>query len=100
MQRIYDHFPARTPMQNELFSNFRYTRLEGLDYHGGDGTVSRRDPSKVIRAGDKYYVWYTKRHTPEPPRGPGLGTDTIPSTDWDLSEIWYATSESRAQFRA
>ena len=59
-----------------MFSKFRYTPLTGLDYHGHDGTVTRRDPSKVIRANGKYYVWYTKRHTPEPPRGPGKGTDT------------------------
>ena len=25
--------------------------------------------------------------------GPDKCNDTIPSTDWDLSEIWYATSE-------
>jgi len=92
MERLYDHYPAPTPEKNELFSNFRYTRLEGFDYHNHDGTISRRDPSKIIRVNGKYCVWYTKRHTSVPPRGPGLGTDTIPSTDWDLSEIWYATS--------
>jgi len=93
MQRLYDYYGVTTPDKNELYSNFKYTRLEGLDYHGHDGTLSRRDPSKVIRVNGKYYVWYTRRNTPTPPRGPEYGTDTIPSTDWDLSEIWYATSE-------
>ena len=93
MERLYTQYPTTTPRTNELFSNFRYTRLEGLDYHGGDGTVSRRDPSKVVRANGKYYVWYTKRQTATPPRGAAHGTDTVPSTDWDLAEIWYATSE-------
>jgi len=93
MERLYEQYPAPMPETNELYSKFRYTRLTGLDYHGHDGTVTRRDPSKVIRANGKYYVWYTRRHTPGPPRGPGKGTDTAPSTDWDLSEIWYATSE-------
>jgi len=93
MERLYTQYPATTPRKNELFSNFRYTRLEGLDYHDHDGTVSRRDPSKVVRVGSRFYVWYTKRHTATPPRGAARGTDTVPSTDWDLAEIWYATSE-------
>ncbi|MDE2954401.1 MAG: family 43 glycosylhydrolase, partial [Gemmatimonadota bacterium] len=78
---------------NELYSQFRYTELEGLDYRGGDGRLTRRDPSKVIKADGKYYVWYTRRNTDAPPQGPGRGAESIPSTDWDLSEIWYATSE-------
>lgn len=93
VERLYDKYPAETPEKNELFSQFRFTRLEGFDYNGHDGTISRRDPSKVVRVGDKYYVWYTHRETPEPPRGSGRGTDTVPSTDWDLAEIWYATSD-------
>ena len=44
-------------------------------------------PAKIIRVNGKYYVWYTHRQTPTPPRGTALGTDTIPSTDWDLAEI-------------
>lgn len=92
MNRLYDDYDARWTEANELFSNFKYTRLEGLDYNGHDGTVSRRDPTKVIRVGGKYYVWYTKRHTLTPPKGAKGGTETIPSTDWDLAEIWCATS--------
>jgi len=92
MERAYTAYSAPTYWWNELFSKFRYTELEGLDYHDGDGTVSRRDPTKVIKANGKYYVWYTRRHTPKPPRGAAGGTDVIPSTDWDLADIWCATS--------
>ncbi|QDV86438.1 Glycosyl hydrolases family 43 [Stieleria magnilauensis] len=93
MRRNYDAYPAPRPEDNELYTRFKYTPLKGLDDHGGDGTVSRRDPSKVIFENGKYYVWYTKRNTPTPPQGPDGFTDTIPSSDWDLADIWYATSE-------
>jgi len=93
MDRLYSNYLAPRPEDNELFSSFKYTRLEGFDYNNGDGTISRRDPSKIIYENDKYYVWYTKRHTSVPPQGAKYCTDTIPSTDWDLCEIWYATSK-------
>lgn len=93
MHRNYDAFPAPRPEDNELFTRFLYTPLEGLDYNDGDGTISRRDPSKILRIDGTYYVWYTRRATPVPPRGPKMANDTIPSSDWDLAEIWYATSE-------
>ncbi|MEM8900504.1 MAG: glycoside hydrolase [Bacteroidota bacterium] len=86
-------YPAARPEDNELYSQFKYTELKGFDYHDFDGTVSRRDPSKVIFANGKYYVWYTYRNTPTPPQGADNSNDTIPSRDWDLAEIWYATSE-------
>lgn len=93
--RIYDGtYKGLEVESNELFSRFKYTPLKGLDYSNHDGTVSRRDATKVIKANGKYYVWYTHRNTVQAP-GPvrGYGNDTIPSTDWDLAEIWYATSE-------
>ena len=93
MHRSFNRYPAPLPEDNELYTNFKYTRLEGFDYNSGDGTVSRRDPSKVIFENGKYYVWYTHRHTQTPPQGAERCTDTIPSTDWDLCEIWYATNE-------
>lgn len=93
MQRAYRQHPTPQYRENELYSKFRYTELKGFDYHNGDGTVTRRDPSKVIKANGQYYVWYTYRNTPTPPRGAKHSTDTIPSADWDLSEIWYATSK-------
>ncbi len=92
MQRNYDGFMAPRPEDNPLYSQFKYTRLKGFDYNGGDGTISRRDPSKVIFANGKYYVWYTKRETLTPPQGADKSTDTIPSSDWDLCDIAYATS--------
>ncbi|WP_044239340.1 glycoside hydrolase family 117 protein [Flexithrix dorotheae] len=92
MDRLYSAYLTPRPEDNELFSSFKYTRLKGLDYSNGDGTISRRDPSKIIFENGKYYVWYTKRDTPVPPQGAKASNDTIPSTDWDLCEIWYATS--------
>ena len=93
MERNYTAYLAPRPEHNELYSLFKYTPLEGFDYHGHDGTISRRDPSKVIFARGKYYVWYTHRHTPVSPKGAEQCTETIPSSDWDLADIWYATSE-------
>ena len=92
MARNYDNYIGATPQDNELYSQFKYTELKGFDYNNHDGTISRRDPSKVIFANGKYYVWYTHRHTPTPPQGADKCNDTIPSSDWDLADIWYATS--------
>ena len=94
MDRMFD-YPAPRVQDNELFSQFKFTRLEGFDYGGGDGTISRRDPSRPILVDGKYYIYYTKRHTKIPPIGwnnADKATDEIPSTDWDLCDIWYATS--------
>ncbi|MGQ1785191.1 MULTISPECIES: glycoside hydrolase family 117 protein [unclassified Saccharicrinis] len=93
MERNYDSYMAPRPEDNELYSQFKYTELKGFDYNGHDGTISRRDPSKVIFENGKYYVWYTYRNTPTKPMGAENCNDTIPSADWDLSEIWYATSK-------
>jgi hypothetical protein len=92
MERLYDNYLTPRPEDNPLFSSFKYTELNGFDYHDHDGTISRRDPSKIILVNAQYYVWYTKRHTVTPPQGADHCSDVIPSTDWDLAEIWYATS--------
>ncbi|WP_083926258.1 glycoside hydrolase family 117 protein [Neolewinella persica] len=92
LERNYDGYPAPQPQANELYSQFKYTELKGFDYNDHDGTISRRDPSKVIFDNNKYYVWYTYRNTPTSPQGADKSNDTIPSADWDLSDIWYATS--------
>lgn len=89
MARMYDVWNPHEDRANELFSNFRYSRLKGFSY---EGNVSRRDPSKVLKINGTYYVWYTHRQTAAPPSGAKNATDTVPSTDWDLAEIWYATS--------
>ncbi|WP_218972250.1 glycoside hydrolase family 117 protein [Labilibaculum filiforme] len=92
IKRSFEHYEAPRLLDNELYTNFKYTELKGLDYHGGDGTITRRDPSKVIFEDGKYYVWYTHRNTATKPMGYEKCNDTIPSVDWDLAEIWYATS--------
>lgn len=93
-ERMFD-YPGKGIHDNELFSQFKYTPLAGFDYHNGDGTVSRRDPSRPIKVNGTYYIYYTKRQTKIPPIGAknaSKATDEIPSTDWDLCDIWYATS--------
>ena len=62
MERMFD-YPAPRVQDNELYTTFKYTALEGFDYNGGDGTITRRDPSRPILVGGKYYMWYTKRDT-------------------------------------
>lgn len=96
MERIYTDYAAPRPENNELFSQFKYTELVGFDYNDHDGTISRRDPSKILLHNGKYYVWYTHRKTWVPPVGiprASESNDTIPSSDWDLADIYYATSE-------
>ncbi len=90
MARMYDVWNPHEDRGNELFSNFKYSRIEGLSR---EPNVSRRDPSKVLKIDGVYYVWYTCRRTAAPPAGPQRATDEIPSMDWDLAEIWYATSK-------
>ncbi|MEX0324249.1 MAG: glycoside hydrolase family 117 protein [Puniceicoccaceae bacterium] len=96
MERSFNNYLAPVMHDNELYSQFKYTKLKGFDYSGGDGTVTRRDPSKVLMENGKYYVWYTKRHTKVRPVGmqkAKMATDVIPSADWDLADVWYATSD-------
>ena len=96
MKRSFFVYESIHSADNELFSQFKYTRPDGFDYNDNDGTISRRDPSKVIYENGKYYVWYTYRNTEVPPLGMARAnesTETIPSADWDLAEIWFATSE-------
>lgn len=95
MHRSFNNYLSPLVGENELYSQFKYTRLKGFDYNDGDGTITRRDPSKVLLENGKYYVWYTKRHTEVRPLGMRRAkeaTDVIPSADWDLADIWYATS--------
>lgn len=69
MHRSFNHYPSPLLSENELYSQIKYTKLKGFDYHGGDGTITRRDPSKVLLENGLYYVWYTKRHTEVRPVG-------------------------------
>ncbi len=56
MERACTDYSSPTTWGNELFTKFRHTELDGLKYNGGDGTLSRRDPSKVIKANGKVTV--------------------------------------------
>ncbi len=94
-KRVLTGYMGYRPEENPLFTNFKYTPLKGLEYPD-DGTLSRRDPSKVVKVGDTYYMWYTKRHTKCAPLGAKNAAkcdDETPSTDWDLADIWYSTSK-------
>lgn len=90
MARMYDVWNPHEDKGNEFYSNFKYTELQGLSR---EPNVSRRDPSKVLRINGKYYVWYSCRRTSSPPVGPENATDELPSLDWDLCDVWYATSD-------
>jgi hypothetical protein len=90
MARLYDTWNPHEDRANEFYTVFKYSRIPGLDKEVG---VSRRDPSTVIKVGSTYYVWYTKRETESDPVGFEAQTDTLPAVDWDLADIWYATSK-------
>ncbi|RME43194.1 MAG: hypothetical protein D6791_16015 [Chloroflexi bacterium] len=90
MQRVYEVYGVYKDQQSEFFSAFKYSPLSGI---GKEGGITRRDPSKMIKIGDTYYVWYTRRQTTEPFRGVEQASETVPAYDWDLAEIWYATSQ-------
>lgn len=91
MQRLYDIWPNPDDRDNEFFTNFKYSRITGI---GKNKQVSRRDPSKIIQVDGTYYVWYTRRETQSDPVGMDKCTDQLPAVDWDLADIWYATSEN------
>ncbi len=94
VQRLYDQWSPLADFDNEFYTLFKYSRTCGI---GKDADVSRRDPSKVIRVDGKYYVYYTRRKTKHAPVGLRNYTDDmpddIPAWDWDLADIYYATSE-------
>ncbi|ALJ05384.1 hypothetical protein APS56_09740 [Pseudalgibacter alginicilyticus] len=56
--------------------SFSYSEVTGI---GKDSIYNRRDPSDIIKVGNKYYVWYTRMDKP------------IRSGYWGT--IWYAISE-------
>lgn len=88
--RLYDKWGPHEDRANELYSNFKYTPLPNL---GNSKNASRRDPSKIIKVNGTYYVYYTCRKTESEPVGVENATDDIPAYDWDLADIWYATSK-------
>jgi len=90
-----DHLSAATKralkweqLGNEWFGEFEIFDLKGdLAYEEG---VVRRDPSAIIKQGEKYFVWYTKSIGPSN----GFSGDIEKSKvfPWDRCDIWYATS--------
>lgn len=92
MERLYTKWPAADDRLNEFFTNFKYSRITGI---GEEKGVSRRDPSKVIQVKGVYYVYYTRRKTQFEPIGIDIDNyhDDIPTYDWDLCDIYYATSK-------
>jgi predicted GH43/DUF377 family glycosyl hydrolase len=61
-----------------------YTIITGIGYEEG---ISRRDPSDIIKVGDKYYIWYTRI----PAKRDGKPTPLYNSGYYGT--IWYAISE-------
>ena len=90
MQRVYDQWNPHEDRGNELYSNFKYTPLKGIPI---EPNISRRDPTKVIMVDGVYHVRYTCRITDSPPVGLKNATDTLPGTDWDMADLYHATSK-------
>ena len=89
MERVYDNYGVNKDQGSEFFSAFKYSRIKGI---GKETGVTRRDPSKVIKVGESYYVWYTRRSTAETWRGIAEASESRPAWDWDMGDIWYARS--------
>ena len=84
-QRAFEYPKA----QQEWVCGFTYTPITGLGYQEG---IHRRDPSSVIQANGRYYVYYTKSV------GVYFGMNHHGNPDLkcfplDHAEIWYATSD-------
>jgi hypothetical protein len=92
MARLYDFWGSKAEYDNEFYSKFKFSDVEGFD---DDGIVSRRDPSKIIQVDGLYYVYYTCRKTKYAIVRPGEDDDERPSTDWDLADIYVAVSRDR-----
>ena len=88
-ERLYDFWGCKAEYDNEFYTRFKYSEVQGLS---DDGFISRRDPSKVIKVGALYYVYYTCRDTGNNLVPAGEDDDTHPSVDWDLSDINVAVS--------
>jgi len=73
----------------EWFIEFQEMDLGGdFAYEAG---VIRRDPSAVLNIDGTYYVWYTKGEGET--AGFGSGDPDKKVFPWDLTEVWYATSQ-------
>ena len=101
MHRLYDMWTPEQDPGNAFYTTFRYSPVSGIGVDDTELSVSRRDPSKVLKIGDTYYVWYTRRRTNYMPVGRfniDKANDEIPVVDWDLADICYATSKDGFQW--
>jgi len=89
MGRVYDTYGVYKDAGSEFFSAFRYSPVSEIGVEVG---VTRRDPSKVIQVDGLFYVWYSRRQTDERWLGISRASETRPAWDWDMADIWYATS--------
>ena len=92
--RLYDRWGRYADSASEFYTTFRYSLLAGL---GPEPGVTRRDPTAVLHADGCYHVWYTLRAGGEPDSAnrPRAGREQrwdVAAYDWDLAEIWHATS--------
>lgn len=71
MQGLYDQWNPHEDRGNELYSNFKYTALNGFKR---EPNVSLRDPTKVIKVDGVCHVWYTTRSRSWCRARPDLGT--------------------------
>ncbi len=95
-QRLYDMWTPAQDAGNPFYTTFKYSPVTGIGIDDSELSVSRRDPSKVLKIDDTYYVWYTRRRTKHMPVGRfniDKANDEIPVVDWDLADICYATSK-------
>lgn len=90
-KRLYEKWPEIDDRKNTLFTHFKYSHINGI---GKEQGTSRRDPSKIIKVNGLYYVYYTRRKTEACPVGIHVvnKSDEVPTFDWDLCDIYYATS--------
>ena len=96
MKRFYETWGGGQDAMNPFYTTFRYSRVSGIGKGDSELSITRRDPSKVLKIGDTYYVWYTRRRTKHEPVGRfniDQGDDETPVVDWDLADICYATSK-------
>ena len=92
--RLYDKWGRYQDSASEFYTTFKYSRISGI---GKEKGVTRRDPTTVLRIDGTYFVWYTRRKTDKDRNIRNMPpfqeqTWDSPVYDWDLAEIWYATS--------
>ncbi len=95
-KRVYDIYGPYKDQQSDFFSAFKYSRISEI---GKEAGVTRRDPSKVIKVGDTYHVWYSQRQTRATWKGIEYASATRPAWAWDMAEIGYATSKDGFHWR-